>query len=79
MDFKRKTLEVLMDSESILVLGFEDALLGYSEIGDSIVAAYDQDMFIDILAEDMPFADAVEVFPYEGRTKLRRIHNSHIN
>ena len=41
--FKRKTLEVLMDSESILVLGFEDALLGYSEIGDSIVAAYDQD------------------------------------
>ena len=58
--FKRKTLEVLMDSESIIVLGFEDALLGYSEIGDSIVAAYDQDMFIDILAEDMPFADAVK-------------------
>lgn len=60
--FKRKTLEVLMDSGSILFLGFEDALLGYSECKDKIVAVYDQDVFIDMLAEDLPFADAIELF-----------------
>ena len=60
--FKRKTLEVLMDSGSVLVLGFEDALIGYSEVKGEIVAVYDQDAFIDMLAEDVPFADAIEFF-----------------
>ena len=60
--FKRKTLDTLMDSGSVLILGFEDALVGYSEVKDTIVAVYDQDIFIDILAEDMPFADSIEFF-----------------
>jgi hypothetical protein len=57
-----RTLEVIMDSGSVIILGFTEALIGYSEINGSIVAAYDQDMFIDILSEDMPFADAIETF-----------------
>jgi hypothetical protein len=60
--FNRKTLEVLMDSGSVLVLGFDEALIGYSEVGESIVSVYDQDIFIEILSEDMPFADALEFF-----------------
>ena len=59
---KIKTLNALIDSGSVLILGFEDALVGYSQVKDTIVAVYDQDIFIDILAEDMPFADAIELF-----------------
>jgi hypothetical protein len=60
-----KTLEVIIDSGSVMILGFNEALIGYSDIDGSIVAAYDQDMFIDILSEDMPFADAIELFHQE--------------
>jgi hypothetical protein len=57
-----KTLQVLSDSESIFIIGFDDALIGYSEVNDGIVAVYDSDLFIEILSEDMPYPEAIEVF-----------------
>jgi len=60
--YKIKTLEVLRDTGSLKISGMDDALIGYSEIDNTIVAVYDQDVFIDILADDIPYSDAVEFF-----------------
>ncbi len=59
---KEKTYRVLSDTKSAYIDGFDDALLGYSEIDGVIVAAYDQDMFIEILSDDMPYDKAVIFF-----------------
>ncbi len=62
-DNKFKTLEVLQESGSLIVTGYGDALIGYTEqFNGEIVAVYDIDKCIDITAEDMPYADAIDYF-----------------
>jgi hypothetical protein len=62
-DDKIKTLEVLKEHGSLIVSGYGAALMGYTEnFNRNIVAVYDLDRCIDITAEDMPYADAIDYF-----------------
>jgi len=61
-DDKLRTLEVLRDSDAMIVTGFGEALMGYCDFRGNLVASYDIDKCIDIIAQDMPYEDAIEYF-----------------
>ncbi len=54
------------DEEDLLLAdGFDAAFIGTGErCGQPNIAVYDRDMCIDILANDMPYAEAVEYFEF---------------
>tara|TARA_R110000796_G_scaffold184537_1_gene301118 strand:+ start:123 stop:404 length:282 start_codon:yes stop_codon:yes gene_type:complete len=75
---KTKTLQVLSDSHSTFILGFDDALLGYSEVNNNIVAVYDEDKFIELLSEELPYVEAIEFFHlnFSGNAFTLAVSNS---
>lgn len=74
---KEKTLRVLIESDSVLVLGFDEALLGYSNIDGQIVAVYDEDVCINILSDGIPFETALQIF-YNNFVAEERSYDSPI-
>ena len=61
-DDKLRTLEVLRDSDAMIVTGFGEALMGYCDFRGNLVASYDIDKCIDIIAQVMPSEYAIEYF-----------------
>lgn len=59
---KLRTLQVLKESEAMIITGFGEALMGYCDFHGELVAAYDIDKCIDIIAQDMDYDDAIDYF-----------------
>ena len=58
-----KELLAEIDENILLADGFDDAIIGYIErSGLPIIACYDKNKCIEILAEDMSMQDAEEYF-----------------
>jgi len=54
-----------MNPEALLADGFEDALIGYAEVFNKIIALYDRQACIEILMKDgMSEIDAIEFFEF---------------
>ncbi len=54
--------ELYHDEEFIVATGLDDAIIGLDE--DQMRLIYSVDKCIDILAEDMPYEDAIEYFDF---------------
>jgi len=84
-DKKLRTLEVLREAGAMIVTGYGEALMGYVEqFSGDIVAVYDIDKCIDITAQDMPYADAIDYYYFnihgaymgkKGPLFMRQDHN----
>jgi hypothetical protein len=64
--FEKQCLIGELNPEALLADGFEDALIGYVEIFNKVVAAYDRDKCIEILMrrDGMDNEDAIEFFDF---------------
>jgi hypothetical protein len=67
MDGMTRTVEELaeIDEDILLMDGFNDAIIGYSQrIGEPVLAVYSWQKMVDVLVKDMSYEDAVEYIEY---------------
>jgi len=67
----KRVLDVLVDTEAMVVSGLSEAIIGYCDFRGNLVASYDKDKCIDIIAQDMPYEEALDYF-------YRNVHDAYV-